>query len=320
MTTQAFDSSIDSSLCQSLSQSRTDTPHLALKTTLAHKARPTRAATMILGHRGARAEILENSHDGLRHACQLPSAGLAGIEFDVQLSADGHLVIFHDDTLERLGRHQARLDQLTLKEIQRIHLGGGPILALDDLVHYQPTPHGLQASLFESMLNFSHIELEVKTHERSHYRAILKALERSLLDSDLGKLPIVLTSFDTTLLACLQRHRQLSHIARGLLTESSAQINTLTNTASQLGCCQVGVHYPLISQTLLQQCQRLDLSVSAWTVNELADARRLIAWGVDALITDYPTLFLQQLYGDQLRKTIVKSPAKASQLAEPLGT
>ena len=47
------------------------------------------ANTQLLGHRGARHEALENSVSGFQHAHNLQASGLAGIEFDVQLTADG---------------------------------------------------------------------------------------------------------------------------------------------------------------------------------------------------------------------------------------
>ncbi|MGI9340349.1 MAG: glycerophosphodiester phosphodiesterase, partial [Psychrobacter sp.] len=69
--------------------------------------------TQLLGHRGARVEALENTLFGFQHAKRLQARGLAGVELDVQLTADGHLIVFHDDTLQRLCGLQARIDQLS---------------------------------------------------------------------------------------------------------------------------------------------------------------------------------------------------------------
>ena len=46
--------------------------------------------TLLLGHRGARGEALENPLAGFKVAQILQSAGLIGVVFDVQLSDDGH--------------------------------------------------------------------------------------------------------------------------------------------------------------------------------------------------------------------------------------
>jgi hypothetical protein len=43
-----------------------------------------------------------------------------------------------------------------------------------------------------------------------------------------------------------------------------------------------------VTQALVQQAQALGLKVIPWTINQAADMERLIGWGVDGLITDYP--------------------------------
>lgn len=299
----------------------------------------TASTVKILGHRGARGEQIENTPTALLYACQLIPQGLAGIEFDVQLTADGQLAIFHDDTLQRLLGQQARLDQLTLNEIRRRQSSQVPILALNDMLLY-PTvnlEHGLissdpqrenailasydslgrrrtttryqpaewsadaaiaatkQHTLFNAMQRFQHIELEIKTHSRTRYRLLLAAMTDSLLQHGLQHLPIMLTSFDHTFLALLANHRILAHIPRGLLVEDARMLPDLPNRACQLGCTRVGVHYQLLTPKLIAACQRVDLAVSAWTVNDLQIAKQLISAGVDVVITDYPSQFLQQL-------------------------
>ena len=47
-------------------------------------------------------------------------------------------------------------------------------------------------------------------------------------------------------------------------------------------------HHASLSETAVRQAQPLGLKVIPWTVNEPADMQRLIGWGVDGLITDYP--------------------------------
>ena len=58
----------------------------------------------------------------------------------------------------------------------------------------------------------------------------------------------------------------------------------------------MGIYYPLITPTLLEIAKIYGLTVSAWTVNEVDVAKRLIKMGVDCVITDYPSQFLTQLY------------------------
>lgn len=239
--------------------------------------------TLLLGHRGARGEALENTLAGFKLAQNLQAAGLVGVEFDVQLSADGRLMVFHDDNLQRLCGQQSRIDQLSLAEIERY----------SQLDHKQSghkiTPLEHIALALEG---FGYIELEIKTHERTDYRKLIKALMLELVNSPLARLPIVLTSFDVELHAGLQRNKLLQDIPRGLLIRTPETLIKAPNTALQLGCVQLGIHYPLLTQAVIAHCHRYHLPVSAWTVNDGDTMENLIAWQVDAIITDYPTYFL----------------------------
>lgn len=235
--------------------------------------------TLLLGHRGARGEALENTLSGFEYAQKLQSFGLVGVEFDVQLSQDGQLIVFHDDTLERMCAQQVRLDQLNISKIQRYRQFGQPILNLPDIAPMLTT--------------YTYIELEIKTHSRTDYAKLVKALVRYLIDSPLAALPIVLTSFDVELHACLQRSSLMRHIPRGLLIRDPKLLIQAPNTALQLGCKQLGIHYPLLSREVIRYCHRYHLPVSAWTVNDIDTIKQLIEWQVDVIITDYPSYLLR---------------------------
>lgn len=234
--------------------------------------------TRLLGHRGARGEALENTFMGFLHAQRLKTRGLTGIEFDVQLSADGHLVVFHDDDLARMCGQQARIDQLSMVEIKRHRQFEHQIIEL--------------ASMTPALQGFTYIELEIKTHGRTDYAKLIKALTRDLINSPFATLPIVLTSFDVELHARLQCSRLLHHIPRGLLIRTPETLVTATHTAMALGCKQLGVHYPLLSQSFIKHSHRYGLPVSAWTVNDIDATKQLIKWQADVIITDFPSQLL----------------------------
>ncbi|MGP4717290.1 glycerophosphodiester phosphodiesterase [Psychrobacter sp. T6-6] len=234
--------------------------------------------TRLLGHRGARGESLENTFSGFEYSQNLKTKGLAGVEFDIQLNADGHLIVFHDDDLERMCGQQSRVDQLGLTEIQCRLQFGQPIMTL--------------ANIAPVLSGFSVIELEIKTHNRTNYAVLVEALARELINTTFANLPIVLTSFDMELHNRLQRHKLLSHVPRGLLIRTSEALTKATNTALQLGCIQLGIHYPLLTQAVIQHSHRYGLPVSAWTVNDINTIEQLIKWDTDVIITDFPSHLL----------------------------
>ncbi len=282
------------------------------RVTLTHHSK-----TKILGHRGARGERLENSQAGFLHSQALQQQApqhFVGIEFDVQLTKDGQLIVFHDDDLLRLYQLQIRVDQMTYQAILRLTALTYPILRLEDM------------ALFLS--GYSRIELEIKTHPRTRYHVLIAALARTLTLPNFAAAPIVLTSFDDALLQRLQAHKILSTFGRGLLVapvisntvNNNPRLIGVTNTANdaendaentanvsiagttnvyqvpyiaaRLGCTGVGLYYPLYDQKMMALCQRLGLTTSAWTVNSSLEVERLAHLGVDYIITDYPVRFL----------------------------
>nr|WP_313060423.1 glycerophosphodiester phosphodiesterase [Moraxella sp. CTOTU49097] len=282
----------------------------------------------LLGHRAARAEMLENCQDGFAYVQQLEKYGkqLDGVEFDVQMTADGKFVVVHDETLNRLATKQswiadktwAELDAIVQSDYGRFSQYFEPgflkhhVLLLDDLPPY--------------LQHFRHIELEIKTHAKTQPALLVQNLLRLLSQEIWQALPITLTSFDTDILYQIQSQQQFLtfHFPTGLLLEPkrlepktlepkatlASQIAFLPtpdaagknlilqtfNRACALGCSQVGIYYPLITPVLLEIAKTYGLTVTAWTVNEVGVAKRLIEMGVDCVITDYPTQFLTQLY------------------------
>jgi len=65
-----------------------------------------------------------------------------------------------------------------------------------------------------------------------------------------------------------------------------------TRRAHGLGCNWLMPHYSLVTPALMRRARKRGLKVSVWTVNDLKEAERLIALGVDSIITDFPTAFL----------------------------
>ena len=255
-------------------------------------------SVLLLGHRGARGEFIENSQHGFQkvqqfylkslqtthttaHLGNKANRRLIGIEFDVQLTADDQLVVVHDDTLERFYQLQARIDELSYAQITKLTHTNLPIMRLQELLPL--------------LLSYQRIELEIKTHSRSQPQKIVKALLNTFesLKSkgiDPYQLPITLTSFDQSLHTCLQRSSHFTAFCRGLLIEENENPDKI-NLAQRLGCHHLGMHHAIITAELITRCKQAQVTTSAWTVNDAKKIDYLASIGVDFIITDYPCLY-----------------------------
>ncbi len=77
---------------------------------------------MIIGHRGAAGYEPENTLRSFRKAIDI---GVDWIEFDLHRSADGHLVVIHDPTVDRTTNGHGKVSEMTLDELKKLDAGKG---------------------------------------------------------------------------------------------------------------------------------------------------------------------------------------------------
>ena len=87
---------------------------------------------VIIGHRGAKGHLAENTLPSISKAIEL---GVDGIEIDIFKCASGELVVFHDKTLEKLTNSTGYIEELVLDSIRRIEvLNGYSIPTLEEVL------------------------------------------------------------------------------------------------------------------------------------------------------------------------------------------
>jgi glycerophosphoryl diester phosphodiesterase len=89
------------------------------------------AGPLVFAHRGASAERPEHTAEAYRLAIE---QGADGLECDVRLTSDGHLVCIHDATLRRTSNGRGRVSAMTLDEMRQLDFGGSRVLTLDELL------------------------------------------------------------------------------------------------------------------------------------------------------------------------------------------
>lgn len=232
----------------------------------------------LVGHRGARGEAPENTIAGFMVAVE---AGVKAIELDVRMSADGQLVVLHDARVDRTTWHagQARRfsqAELGLLDARRNTPGwhspvGIPTLA--DAVDACPASIGFQ--------------FEVKGGDDRVYLNRLAHNLRLLIEERQLHHRVVVTSSHTGFLRMMAL--QAPQISLGYVCQYRYLQPIRRCTA--LGCHWLIAHYGLVDTRLVARARQRGLKISVWTVNDLREAERLAALGVDSIITDFPTSF-----------------------------
>jgi glycerophosphoryl diester phosphodiesterase len=275
------------------------------------------------GHRGARGLAPENTLAAFERALAI---GVTTLETDVHMSADGLLVLSHDPALnpdltrdakgDWLAARGPLLRSLTLAQIQSHDVGrlkpgtayarGFPSQQAADGQRI-PTLAALFALVRERGADGVRLNIEIKLNpnrpeETPTHEQIVDALLATVKMAGMEE-RVTVQGFDWR---PLQRVQQLAPglptaylsaqlprfdtISDGAWTAglSLADHGTLPKMVKAAGGTIWSPNFNDLSQALVSQAHALGLKVLPWTVNEPADMERLIGWGVDGLITDYP--------------------------------
>lgn len=230
----------------------------------------------VIGHRGAARHAPENTLAGLATARRL---GVDWVEFDVMLTADGHPVLLHDESLARTTGLPQRLADTALQDLEQLDAGAwfGPAFAGERI----PTLEQAFAALARWNLG-ANIEIKPSAGlARETARVTLETVKRAWPAS----LPApLISSFEVEALVVA---RDLApDLPRGYLVEDLP--DDWLATARRLDCASVHPWHEPLTRAQLAALKAAGYRVAVYTVNEAARARTLRAWGADSLITDDP--------------------------------
>lgn len=235
----------------------------------AFKAGPLRP--LVFGHRGVREpDLAENTMPAFERAVR---AGADGVELDVRLSKDGHVVVLHDDTLKRTtdNNDPRRARALTKAELATVRQrGDAAVPSLEEALDY----------LFSAGLRVN-VELKYDDVDRLQLvRAVRRVFKR------VNRPPIILSSFDPRIVAWCRL--LLPTFCVGFLFEPDNRYLPW-NAGALLGHA-LHPHHSVVTSYAVRFAADHQKLINVWTVNEPDEMRRLQALSVDAIITDKPAL------------------------------
>ncbi|XNZ01596.1 glycerophosphodiester phosphodiesterase [Micrococcus luteus] len=232
-------------------------------------------------HRGADVRR-ENTLAAFRAAYE---AGFAYLELDVRTTADGELVVFHDDTLDRVSTGRGRLRDHTWERLADVTVGGEPLLRFTELLTALP----------EARLN-----VDLKD------RASAPALARILAEHRAWDRVLVASFHDSRRRVLRTALAELGHLERAagparVATSGGAAAVAALVVLGPLGltravrrlldvdCVQVPLRQgpvPVVRPAFVRRAQAAGLAVHVWVVDDPGEMDRLLDMGVDGIMTD----------------------------------
>jgi glycerophosphoryl diester phosphodiesterase len=271
----------------------------AVTTTTPRPALPARplGEVGVSGHRGASAELPENTLAAFRRALEL---GADGVELDVALTADGVAVVLHDSTVDRTTDGTGAVADLTLDLVRALDAGGGErVPTLDEVL-------ALAAGRAE-------VNIEIKAADAAPAVAAVVARHPDLTWfassgqwealTELQQLvpgarvyPLTLGVATPDHLRALGRaagydeERMEAEIAR--FSHLGRPLHEALEFAMRIGAAGVSTWAEGLGPDDVDAIHAAGLSAWVWTINDPDRAEELMRMGVDAICTDHPAALL----------------------------
>ena len=241
---------------------------------------------LVYAHRGAAAELPENTLPSFRLALEL---GANALETDAWLTADGHLVVAHDPTGERTAGVPRAIAECTLAEIREWDAGWGFVDRAGGRPH---AGRGFRVPTLEELLvELPGVPLNVDAKPRQP--GMVAALLRLLRRLGVQERVRIASFWDLNLLRVRQAGYEgptglspLEVAALRFLSPHALGRLDLAGRALQVSPRSGGLGFD--DPDFIAKCHRLGVRVDFWTVNDPAEARRLFAAGADGVMTDDP--------------------------------
>lgn len=232
------------------------------------------AVTEIWAHRGASAYAPENTLPAFQLALE---QGVDGVELDVQRTADGHIVVIHDETINRTSNGFGRVVDLTLEELRHCNFSNGFVGHRNVRI---PTLRDTLDLLGPAGVTIN-IELKnaVELYHGMEEQVLAEVNAAGLLDR------VVFSSFNHFSLANLRDRVEPRNL--GLLYSDGLFDPWVY--AKWFGAAAIHPHRLALRQPhFMWLCHEAGIRVNAWTVDDVEDVAHLAELGVDAIVTNFP--------------------------------
>lgn len=218
------------------------------------------------GHRGASAYIAENTIPSVLKALEL---GVDGIEIDVHQCKSGELVVFHDFTLDRLTNGTGEISNFTLQELNKL-------LVLEQF----KIPTLTQVLDVIDKKCIVNIELKGKNTAQETVTIIQNYIKQKAWSYN----HFLVSSFQNKELEAVFKLNK--SISLGVLTK--ANLEEAIDFAKTINATAIHANFSLLSKNNVKKAQEQGYKINTWTVNTPQAIKRIKAYNVNAIISDFP--------------------------------
>ena len=245
--------------------------------------------TKITAHRGFSKVAPENTMYAFEAALD---SGADYIELDVQLTKDAQLVVFHDKTIERTTDGHGKISDYTYEELQKFSAGSwfgktgefsdAKIVLFSDVVEK-----------FGDDINFN-IEIKDVGNVKLAAEKTAEIIEEYGIENS-----CYVTSFSYNALKYVKKANP--HIKTGII----ANVATTIAFTKLKYIDALSMNYIFVNHTVVNNAHQNGKRIFVWTVDTKSDIEKMIALGVDNIITNAPDKTAEIVYSDKVSEKVI---------------
>ncbi|MDT8716170.1 glycerophosphodiester phosphodiesterase [Clostridium sp. 19966] len=230
--------------------------------------------TLNYAHRGASGYCPENTMSAFIKAIEL---GCDAIETDVQMTSDGELVLIHDETVNRTTNGTGYVKDYDFSSLSKLDAGSW----FNSAFHSERIPTAEELIILAKKNNIL-INFEIKNNDVKYpgiEEKLINLIKKHAMEHN-----VILSGFD---------HYSMVYCKKICKNIRTALLYSDTLYKPSEYCryvCADAIHpyFKHIDKKIISEAHKKNILVNVYTVNEISDIERLISWGVDGIITNYP--------------------------------
>lgn len=221
---------------------------------------------LVIGHRGAMGHETENTLASIQKAMDL---GVDMIEIDVFKIRSGEIVVFHDETVERLTNGPGKIEDYNFFDLKKLIVNGGhKIPMLQDVL-----------KLIDNKVALN-IELKgAGTADKVNF-----IMEYYIKEKNWSAENFLISSFDWDELKEMRKYNP--NVAIAVLTEENP--TDAIPMAKELNAVAINPYFKKLDLEVANEIREAGFKIYTWTVNEPQDIDAMKRIGVDGIITNFP--------------------------------
>ena len=245
--------------------------------------------TQVTAHRGASKAAPENTMPAFEAAIE---SGADYIELDVQLTKDGELVVFHDDNIKRTTNGNGILTNMTYDELQKYSAGSW----FKDDGSFDDVKIPKLSEVLELVGHDILLNIEIKSH--GNVKATAEKVVELVEEYDIGS-SCYITSFS------YQALKKVKELQPKIKTALIANIAPSTVYSQMKYIDAVSMNYLFVNSSVVNYAHHSGKKVFVWTVDRSGEMKKMMALGVDNIITNRPEKCLEVVDSGSLSDTVI---------------